>query len=241
MSNSSLVNVTILSPNYSKRTKPITKITIHHCAGVDLSVETIGNIFKPTSRRASSNYGIGSDGRVGLYVEESNRAWTSGSADNDQSAVTIEVSNNSGAPNWTVSAQAYDKLIDLCVDICKRNGIKQLNWTGTQYGNLTCHYMFQATACPGPYLKQRMPYIAAAVNAKLKGANVPDQEPSNGLPYLVKINTDVLNVRKGPGTEYPITTTVKKGQVYTIVDEVNGWGKLKSGAGFIYLGYTIRR
>lgn len=241
MSNSNLVNVVILSPNCNKRTKPISKITIHHMAG-NLTVEQCGNIFKPATRKGSSNYGIGTDGRVGLYVEESNRAWTSGNAENDQMAVTIEVANNSGAPNWTVSNTAYAKLIDLCVDICQRNGIKQLNWTGDKRGNLTCHYMFQATACPGPYLKSHMMDIANAVNAKLNVTTPATViKPSAGFtPYLVKINTDVLNVRGGTGTNYPITTTVKRGQVYTIVDEVNGWGKLKSGAGYICLAYTVK-
>ena len=179
MSNSSLVNYTKLSPNCSKpRNNTIKKITIHHMAG-NLSVETCGNVFAPTSRQASSNYGIGTDGRVGLYVEEKNRSWCSSSAANDNQAVTIEVANCKGAPNWEVSDAAYNKLIDLCVDICYRNGIKQLNWTGDATGNLTCHYMFAATACPGPYLKARMPEIAAKVNARLGAAPAP----SNAIEY----------------------------------------------------------
>lgn len=243
MSNSALVNVVIPSPNYSKRTKPITKITVHHMAG-NLSVEQCGNIFKPATRKGSSNYGIGSDGRVGLYVDESNRAWTSGNAENDQMAVTIEVANNSGAPNWTVSDKAYAKLVDLCVDICKRNGIKFVNWTGNKNGNLTCHYFFQATACPGPYLKSKMGDLAKQINARLSGAAAEEPKAPAPItppfPYLVKIMTDVLNVRSGVGTQNKITTTVRRGQVYTIVDEVSGWGKLKSGAGWICLAYTIK-
>ena len=80
----------------------------------NLSVETCANVFCGT-RKASSNYGIGTDGRVGLYVDEKDRAWTSSSSANDSQAVTIEVANNSGAPNWTVSDKAFNKLIDLCV------------------------------------------------------------------------------------------------------------------------------
>ncbi len=167
MSNSSLVNYTKISPNSTNpRKDSIKKITIHHMAG-NLSVEGCGDLFAQPSRQASANYGIGSDGRAGLYVEEHNRAWTSGNADNDNQAVTIEVANCKGAPNWEVSDAAYNKLIDLCVDICKRNNIKELVWTGDKTGTLTCHYMFAATACPGPYLKSKMPEIAQTVNARL--------------------------------------------------------------------------
>ena len=154
MSNSSLVNYVKLSPNYSSRNgSKITTITIHHVAG-NLSVEEIGNVFAHISREASANYGIGSDGRVGLYVEECNRAWTSASYDNDRKSVTIEVANDSGAPNWHVSNKAMAKLIDLCVDICKRNGIKKLNYTGDKTGNLTMHKMFAATVCPRPIFRK---------------------------------------------------------------------------------------
>ena len=130
MSNSSLISYTKISPNRtSPRKKPIRKITIHHMAG-NLTVEQCGEVFSPTSRKASSNYGIGTDGRIGMYVEEKDRAWTSSSPDNDNQDVTIEVANNTLGPNWTVSDKAMASLIDLCVDICKRNGIHRLNFTG---------------------------------------------------------------------------------------------------------------
>ena len=150
MSNSSLVSYKKYSPNKTILNNKVNKkITPHHCAG-NLSVETIGNVFAFTSAQASANYGIGSDGRVGLYVDEKDRAWTSSSADNDSQAITIEVANDGGAPNWHVSDKALNKLVDLCVDICKRNGIKKLNYTGDARGNLTAHKMFAATVCPRP-------------------------------------------------------------------------------------------
>lgn len=167
MSNSGLVSYTKLSPNCDHpRNHAIDKITIHHMAG-DLSVETCGNLFANPSREASSNYGIGSDGRVGLYVDEGDRAWASASPSNDNRAVNIEVANCETGGDWPVSAAAYSKLIDLCVDICQRNGIKALNYTGDADGNLTEHRMFVATACPGPYLHERMGRIAAEVNSRL--------------------------------------------------------------------------
>lgn len=172
MSNSSLICYTKLSPNCSKpRNKPISKITIHHMAG-NLTIEQCGNVFAPTSRQASSNYGIGSDGRIGMYVEEKNRAWTSSNAQNDNMAVTIEVANDVVGGNWHISDKAMVSLINLCVDICIRNGIEKLNFTGDKNGNLTMHKWFAATACPGAYLESKFPYIANEVNKRLEKENV---------------------------------------------------------------------
>lgn len=166
MSNSNLISYTKLSPHYSKRTGKISKITIHHAAAV-ASVEALGNVFQ--NKEASANYGIGSDARVALYVDEAHRSWASSSAANDNVAVTIEVSNSASGGQWPVSDNVMKKLIELCADICKRNGIEELKYTGKADGNLTIHKMFAATACPGPYLESKMPYIAAEVNKILKG------------------------------------------------------------------------
>ena len=150
-SNSPLVDYTKISPNRnSPRNNKIKKITIHHMAG-NMSVESCGASFARSSRQAQSNYGIDSDGRVGMYVEEKDRSWCSSSPENDHQAVTIEVANDGGAPNWHVSDKALAKLIDLCVDICKRNGIQKLNYTGDKSGNLTMHKWFAATACVPTY------------------------------------------------------------------------------------------
>ncbi|MEG0897421.1 MAG: N-acetylmuramoyl-L-alanine amidase, partial [Ruthenibacterium sp.] len=109
---------------------------IHHMAG-NLSAEQCGALFATAKRRASSNYGIGTDGRVGLYVDEANRSWCSSDAANDHRAVTIEVANDQIGGNWHVSDTALAKLVELCTDICRRNGIKQLRYTGDKFGNLT--------------------------------------------------------------------------------------------------------
>lgn len=171
MGNSKLVDYTRISPNKnSPRNQPIRKITIHHMAG-DLSVEVCGAVFADPKRQASSNYGIGSDGRVGMYVEEKDRSWCSSSPDNDHQAVTIEVANSTMGPNWEVSDAAMDKLIELCTDICTRRYIYQLQYTGDTSGNLTMHKWFAATACPGPYLESKFPFIAEEVNRRLKAVN----------------------------------------------------------------------
>lgn len=185
MSNSPLVNYTRISPKSNPRknatynpTGKITKITPHIIAG-NMTVEQAGEWFVNNDRSASANYSIGTDGRIGLHVEENHRAWTSSSRANDYMAVTIEVANDGGAPNWHISDKALESLIKLCVDICKRNGIEKLNFTGDKNGNLTMHKYFAATACPGPYLESKFPYIAQEVNRRL---GLTEPEPEQTVP-----------------------------------------------------------
>ena len=121
---------------------------------------------------------------MGLYVEEHNRAWTSSNADNDHQAVTIEVANDRIGGDWHVSDKALSKLIELCVDVCKRNGIKQLNFTGDKNGNLTMHKWFAATDCPGAYLESKFPYIASEVNKKLTRTETT-KKPSQCVEHSV--------------------------------------------------------
>lgn len=330
MSNSSLISYTKLSPNHSgKRTKKIDTITIHCMAG-QLSVESCGAMFAQSSRQASSNYGIGPDGRIALYVDESNRSWCTSSNANDQRAVTIEVASDATHP-YAVNGKAYEALLDLVTDICKRNGIKKLVWSTSKSDrvnhlngcNMTVHRDYAAKACPGDYLYNRHGEIAAEVNRRLgtsggsqpstgdntgaaaadikvgdvveftgsrhyvsatattassckpgkakvtalaKGkahpyhliavsgggstvygwtdaADIKTSKAAAGTPYLVKVTADVLNIRKGPGTNYGTNGSIKDKGTYTIVAESDGpgaskWGKLKSGAGWISLDYA---
>lgn len=168
MAISKLATYTRLSPNYTAMTnKKNKKITIHHVAG-NATIEALGNLFANPARQASSNYGIGSDGRIGCYVPEEHRSWCSSSRENDSQAITIEVANCGGAPDWPVSDKAMAALLDLCEDICRRNGIKELVFTGDATGNLTQHNYFAATDCPGPFLKAKFQAIADEVNRRLK-------------------------------------------------------------------------
>jgi hypothetical protein len=181
MSNSKLVTYTRLSPNCTRpRRHRIDTITIHCMAG-DLSVESCGAGFANPARNASSNYGIDSKGRIALYVDEVNRSWCSGNADNDHRAITIEVANTVAAHPWPVSDAAYRSLIDLLTDICQRNGIKKLLWRGDKSligqvdkQNMTVHRWFQNKACPGDYLYNRHGQIADEVNRKLEIREGPD-------------------------------------------------------------------
>ncbi|MDD7306618.1 MAG: N-acetylmuramoyl-L-alanine amidase [Peptoniphilaceae bacterium] len=169
MSNSSLVDFRDYSPNHSgRRQNPITKIAIHHTAGV-LTAAGIGSVFKSTSRQASCNYGIGNDNRVVLVVDECNRAWTTSSAWCDNRAVTIEVSNCQYGGNWPVSDFVLSRLIDLVTDICRRNNIYPCTYTGGTDGVLQKHEWYAQTTCPGPYLGSKFSYIASEVNKRLRG------------------------------------------------------------------------
>ena len=165
-SNSGLITYANLTDKHDDRTRPIDTITIHHMSGV-MTAQACCDYFCETSREVSANYCIGYDGSIALNVEEKYRAWTSSSEANDMRAVTIEVSNDSEEPYWHVSDISIEKLIDLCADICRRNGIAELVYTGDAYGSLTMHKMFIDTDCPGPYLSEKIPYIAQQVNKRL--------------------------------------------------------------------------
>ena len=222
MSNSSLVNYTKLSPNCTKpRGRKITKITVHHVAGVT-TVEALGNLFANASRKASSNYGIGSDGRVGLYVDEANQAWTSSNSENDSQAVTIEVSNSQKGGNWPVSDKVLDKLIDLVTDICQRNGIEKLNYTGDKNGNLTRHNMFAATACPGPYLQSKFPYIAEEVNKRLDALRDDGKRYRVIVADLTKGAADDL-AKLLSGADYQYTVEELSKNVEILPEPENPW------------------
>ena len=182
MSNSPLVNFTRISPNRtSPRNHVIDTVTIH-CVVGQLTVESLGAGFATTERRASSNYGIGKDGRIGMYVEEKDRSWCSSSRDNDNRAITIEVASDSKYP-YAVNDAVYKSLINLLVDICKRNDIKKLLWKNDKSligqvskQNMTVHRWFANTECPGEYLYSRYGQIADDVNARLGivGSSVDD-------------------------------------------------------------------
>jgi len=196
MSNSSLVNMTMLSPNHSgHRNQPITKIAIHHTAG-SISAATIGQIFRPTSRQASCNYGIGNDNKIVLCVDETNRSWCTSSSWCDNRAVTIEVANSANGGNWPVSDRTLATLIDLVTDICRRNGIINCTYTGGKEGVLQKHEWYAATNCPGPYLGSKFPYIAAEVNKRLAGGS---SSSNTGTSFLYRVRKSWSNPKSQKG------------------------------------------
>lgn len=229
MSNSPLVSYTKISPNKSSpRNHKIDTVTIH-CVVGQCSVETLGNVFAPTSRQASSNYGIGYDGRIGMYVEEKDRSWCSSNAANDNRAITIEVASDTKEP-YAVNAKAYAALIDLLVDICKRNGIKELVWSTNKADrvnhkngcNMTVHRDYANKSCPGTYLYERHAQIASEVNKRLGSTNIKPapEKPSGGLyrvqagAFKSKANADAMLAKvKAKGFD---TYMAKVGDLYKI-------------------------
>lgn len=169
--------------HFNRRDHKIDTITIHHMAG-DLSLSTCCNSVQ--SRAGSCNYCIDSNGMIGVMIDEEYRAWTSGSRSNDMRAVTIEVANCSGDPDWKISDKAMTSLIALCEDICRRNGIEKLRYTGDTSGNMTMHKWFAATGCPGPYLSGKFGYIADEVNKRLGTAEAPAPEAPAEEVYRVR-------------------------------------------------------
>ena len=247
-----IVTYSRISPNRtSPRNHKIDTITIHCIVG-QWTAKQGCDYFATTGRECSANYVVGKDGSIGLSVEEQDRSWCSSSRSNDHRAITIEVASDTKHP-YKVTDQALAALIDLLVDICRRNGIKALLWKGDKSligqvnkQNMTVHRWFANKACPGDYLYNLHPQIAAQVNERLGAAapaepeKKPSQTPSGATftPYLVRITASVLNIRKGPGTTYAVTGQIKDRGVYTIVEQKGNWGRLKSGAGWISLSYT---
>lgn len=177
MSNSNLVsvNVSANANNYTvgRSGRKIEIITIHHMAGV-LSASQCGKIFQG-NRKASAHYGIGNDGEIGQYVDETNTAWANSNWDANCKAVTIEVSNDKTGGDWTVSDKALDSLIKLVADIAKRNNLGTLE----KGKNVTWHRMYIATTCPGAYLLSKMDYIIEQANAINGQAEVSNVTSSN--------------------------------------------------------------
>lgn len=201
MSNSPLVDYTKISPNKTvNRNHKIDTITIH-CVVGQASVETLGAIFAPTSRQASSNYGIGYDGKIGMYVEEKDRSWCTSSPSNDHRAVTIEVASDSTEP-YAVNDKAYASLLNLVTDICKRNGIKKLVWSTKKTDrvnhkngcNMTVHRDYANKSCPGTYLYNKHGEIAAEVNKRLTGEETnPTTPTTEKISVIYQVWEDVGN------------------------------------------------
>lgn len=222
--NSKLVNYTRISPNRSvNRNHKIDTISIH-CVVGQCSVETLGSIFASTSKEASSNYGIGYDGRIGMYVEEKDRSWCTSSASNDNRAITIEVASDTFEP-YKVNDAAYKSLIKLLVDICKRNGIRKLVWSTNKSDrmnhlngcNMTVHRDYANKSCPGDYLYNLHGQIAKEVNAQLGSGT-----SSTTKKTLYRVRKSWKDVKSQKGAFYDLSNARKcadKNKGYSVFDE----------------------
>ena len=238
MSNSPLVSYTKLSPNYWSGRKNITRIT-PHCVAGNCTIEALGAVFATKTRQASSNYGIGKDGRIGLFVDEKNSAWTSSSKSNDTQAITIECASATVHP-YTMNDAVYQSLIRLCVDICKRNGKKRMLWLGSKEKALaytpkadevvlTAHRWFKNKQCPGQWLYDRFDDLAERVTELLGAAEPkpsvkPEVKPAQKVIKCTGVakkrnasytgsyvTTDDLNIRNDAGVKNAIIGIIPKG------------------------------
>lgn len=211
---SPLATVEMLSPHKRQRTHNIDTITIHCMAG-NATVESCGRAFQGTEAK-SANYGIGTDGRIACYVPEEYRSMASSNTANDDRAVTIEVANNGGAPNWPVSDKALESLIELIADVCQRNGIDKLRWKAdpkligqVDKQNMTVHRWFSAKACPGNYLFNLHGFIAKEVNAKMHTIHT-----INDVPKALQPETKELidcGALKGNGNDLDLSEDMLRG------------------------------
>lgn len=228
MSNSPLVVYTGLSPNHSgQRTHSIDRIT-PHCVVGQLSAETICACF-PAGRDASCNYGIGTDGRVSLCVEEKNRSWCSSSSANDQRAVTIECASDK-TESYAMNSAVYNSLIKLCTDICKRNGKSKLLWFADKDKSLnynpksdemvlTVHRWFANKSCPGDWLYARLGDLAAKVTAALGGAA---QTPSADTSVWYRVRKTWADSKSQIGAYHSLDNAkacADKNAGYSVFDE----------------------
>lgn len=204
--NSPLVDCKVMSPNHSgARVHTLSRIT-PHCVVGQLTAESIGGCFTNPSREASCNYGIGRDGRVCLVVDEANRSWCSSNRDNDHRAITIECASDTNAP-YAMNEQVFNKLIDLCVDICKRNNKKKLLWFDDKEKALsytpasdemiiTVHRWFAAKSCPGDWLYSRLGVLASEVTKRLNdNGEVAKKEPETGTKVIYRVQVGAYSVK----------------------------------------------
>ncbi len=228
--NSSMVAYTRLSPNHSgQRTHSIDRIT-PHCVVGQLSAESICGCFTSPSRQASCNYGIGTDGKVSLCVEEKNRSWCSSSNANDQRAVTIECASDKTEP-YAMNSKVYDSLIKLCTDICRRNGKKKLLWLGDRNKTLnytpksdemvlTVHRWFANKSCPGNWLYARLGDLAGRVTAALGGSSV--SKPITDAKQLYRVRRTWADSKSQRGA-FSVLANAKKcadsNKGYSVFDE----------------------
>ena len=228
------INKLLTKVNYRKGTNKQNKYIVVHYVGATGGAEANCRYFQSNYRGASAHYFVGHEGEIWQCVEDSNIAWHCGASSykhpycRNENSIGIELccrKNNSNG-TWYFEEETVKATIELTKELMKKYNIPA--------ANVIRHYDVTGKTCPEPYVRDTAAWNTFKAN--LTSTTVS----ASGYLVRIKSNDGFLNVRKGAGTGYKITTTVKNGEVYTIVQEHNGWGKLKSGAGWIYLGYTER-
>lgn len=263
--NSPLVTYTKLTSNHSGQRKHIIDTITIHCIVGQWTAKQGCDYFANTDRQCSANYVVGKDGSIGLSVEEKNRSWCSGGtdkygnpirvngisgADNDHRAITIEVASDTTHP-YAVTDQAYNALVRLVADICKRNGIKKLLWKGDKSlvgkvseQNMTVHRWFAQKACPGDYLYNRHAQIAVEVNKLLGNASdipAPPKPPAQKTLYRVRKSWSDTKSQLGAFSVLAnAKSLVDKNPGYKVFDESGKVVYEKGGTSTASVPYIVR-
>ncbi|MBQ9413111.1 MAG: N-acetylmuramoyl-L-alanine amidase [Oscillospiraceae bacterium] len=230
MSNCDFTDCTVLSPFFSRRMQPISLLTVH-CAAGRGTAAGLGELFRAKGKDASSNYGIGTDGSIGMYVPEDCASWCSSSGWNDQRAVTVEVCNSAGPAegryDWPVSEESWAALVRLVADVCRRNGKRRVVWLGSRDAALayagkngggsqrpdelvmTAHRWFAAKSCPGDYLYDRFGALEAEVNRMI--ASLEEDEMLTGEEIYRRLSEYLRALPAGDYAEEACRWGIKSG------------------------------
>ena len=207
-----------ISPNKnSPRNKNIRRLT-PHCVAGNLTLEAIlGLSGFQKGGNASTTYAIDSEGKCGLGVEETNRPWTTSSSINDNEAITFEIANNGGAPDWRMSDKAINAWMDMAVEIASFYGFKKVNykdkpsnitssqvetwintWAKKDEMIITLHRWYAAKACPGDYLVRQLPWLIGEINKRLQDSK-HESEPfiGEGVGPIIITSDELKNGCKG--------------------------------------------
>lgn len=224
------------------------KYIVIHYVGATGGAEDNCKYFYKEYRGASAHYFVGHKGEVWQCVDDADIAWHCGGGFQGSGGHTFYQkctnTNSIGIElcckkdkngNWYFEQATLDAAIALVKELMAKYNVP--------LSNVIRHYDVTGKICPEPFVRNTNAwndFKNKVANKATVNNSVQNNSSTIKSSYLVKINCSVLNVRAGAGTGYKVNTTVKRNEVYTIVETKNNWGKLKSGAGWICLDYTKR-
>lgn len=226
--------------NYTAgRSDSIHGIVVHHAAST--SFDSIGQVFSQPGRQGSAHYGICED-KVDQYVREEFTAWHCGDWLGNSCTIGIEVTNNVGAPYWTISEGSFNTLAKLCADIAKRHGLGKLKFEPDGvYPTLSAHRDWSPTYCPGDYLYSRMSELAEKANK----INYPDKKAElewskldKPTSYITVRNTHLYDFNK---TSVNDLTAVKAYDKDTLIEIYGKCTNKTIGKTFLMTEYSYTK
>ena len=232
-----------------RNTSAIKYIVLHYTGNDGDSDEANARYFKNNIVKASAHYFVDDDS-VTQSVPDNYIAWSVGGRRysscsksgggsmygkcTNSNSISVELCDT--VKNGTVypSEKTIENAVELVKVLMHKYGIPE--------SNVIRHFDVTGKGCPAYWCGATAKNVLwiTEFHDRLSGSVTSADSGSKAVSYLVKITATSLNVRAGAGTSYRVTASVKKNQVYTIIEEKNGWGRLKSGAGWISLKYTVK-